>query len=272
MYHRIELQLEPGVASSGDADGKTDVDYRGDGAEVLAGKDGKAAGVSYIDKATGGKKESARARWSWRRARANRRGCCSTPNRRSSRTGWQTRRGPRVGTSRIPWAAAAGGVFPQLEKMPPHNHDGTGGMHMYMPWWKFDRPNDFPRGYHIEFGGGREMPGVGMFDHLCHHEEGYGADLKAKARKAYGTAIGFAGRGEMIANPDTYCEIDPDKVDRWGIPVLRFHFKWSEYELRQARDMQETFRAIVEMAGGQYMTKTDIDGHPYGIPGRENHS
>ena len=40
--------------------------------------------------------------------------------------------------------------------MPPHNHDGTGGMHMYMPWWKFDRKNDFPRGYHIEFGGGRE--------------------------------------------------------------------------------------------------------------------
>ena len=39
-------------------------------------------------------------------------------------------------------------------------------------------------------------------------------------------------------------------MDEWGIPVLRFHFKWSEYELRQAKDMQETFRAIVEAAGG----------------------
>jgi len=55
--------------------------------------------------------------------------------------------------------------------MPPHNHDGVGGMHMYMPWWKFDRKNDFPRGYHIEFGGGREMPGVGEFHGLCHDEE-----------------------------------------------------------------------------------------------------
>ena len=33
-------------------------------------------------------------------------------------------------------------------------------MHLYMPWWKFDRKNEFLRGYHIEFGGGQGMPGV----------------------------------------------------------------------------------------------------------------
>jgi choline dehydrogenase-like flavoprotein len=72
----------------------------------------------------------------------------------------------------------------------------------------------------------------------------------------------------MIANPDTYCEIDPDLVDEWGIPVLRFHFKWSEYEIRQAKDMQETFKSIIETMGGEYQTKTDIDGpHPFGIEG-----
>ena len=60
-----------------------------------------------------------------------------------------------------------GGYFPQLEKMPAHNHDGVGGMHMYLPWWKFDRKNDFLRGYHTEFGGGRGMPGVGDYDDLC---------------------------------------------------------------------------------------------------------
>jgi len=123
-----------------------------------------------------------------------------------------------------------------------------------------------PRGYHIEFGGGRDMPGVGMFDDLCDIEEGYGAGLKKRARQVYGTAIGLSGRGEMIPNADTYCEIDPELVDQWGIPVLRFHFKWSDYELRQAQDMQQTFRAIVEAAGGIYRTKTSIDGpYPFGI-------
>jgi choline dehydrogenase-like flavoprotein len=36
--------------------------------------------------------------------------------------------------------------------------------------------------------------------------------------------------------------------------------------LKQARDMQETFRAIVEAAGGVYRTRTQSDGpYPYGI-------
>src|SRR5215470_9638307 len=89
-----------------------------------------------------------------------------------------------------------GGYVPSFAKIPPHNHDGAGGMHMYVPWWKFDRKNDFPRGYHIEIGGGRYMPGVGMFDGLCHREEGYGATLKQRARLEYGNSVWFSGRGE----------------------------------------------------------------------------
>src|SRR6266571_3394238 len=158
------------------------------------------------------------------------------------------------------------GYIPKMEKMPRHNHDGTGGMHLYIPWWKFDRKNDFPRGYHIEIGGGYQMPGVGMFDGLCRDEEGYGLKLKQRARQVYGTSIGFSGRGEMLPNPDTYCEIDPEVVDQWGIPVLRFHFKWTDYELLQAKDMQDTFRSIVETMGGEYKTKTSIHGeYPFGI-------
>ena len=61
----------------------------------------------------------------------------------------------------------------------------------------------------------------------------------------YGTFIGFAGRGEMIPNEKSYCDIDPDTVDQWGIPVLRFHWQWSDNEIKMAKDMQETFRSIV---------------------------
>ncbi len=84
------------------------------------------------------------------------------------------------------------GYFPQLEKMPPHNHDGTGGMHLYIPWWKFDRKNDFPRGYHIEFGGGREMPMVGDFHDVCKSLKDTDRRLKQQCRSMYGTTIGFA--------------------------------------------------------------------------------
>ena len=161
------------------------------------------------------------------------------------------------------------GYFPQLEKMPPHNHDGSGGNylpHVYMPWWKFDRKNDFLRGFHIEPGGGRFMPVVQQFDDVCDRVEGYGASLKQSCRRSYGATIGMEALGEMIPNENTYCEIDPRVVDEWGIPVLRFHWRAGENEIKMAKDMQKTFRAIVEAAGGTYSTDVTTDGPaPYGL-------
>ena len=72
-------------------------------------------------------------------------------------------------------------------------------------------------------GGIHRYPGAG----------GYGAKLKDDYRRYYGATIGFSGRGEQIPNADCYCEIDPTVVDQWGIPVLRFHWKWTDHEYNQ---------------------------------------
>jgi len=146
------------------------------------------------------------------------------------------------------------GQIPALAGLPKHNSDGIGGMHMYIPWWLWDKKNkDFARGYHVELGGGFGLPGVGSFHGACRRHEGYGKALKAKIREEYGTVIGLAGRGEMIPNEHSYCEIDPNVVDRFGIPVLRFHWRWSEHEIKQARHMHDTFVQIIETMGGQVM-------------------
>ncbi|MEZ5400128.1 MAG: GMC family oxidoreductase [Bryobacteraceae bacterium] len=144
------------------------------------------------------------------------------------------------------------GYVPAMEGMPHYDTDGAGGAHLYMPWWLWDKHDklDFPRGYHIEIGGGYGMPGVGSM-HGSARRYGYGADMKKKIRDSYGCGVGFAGRGEMIPNIHSYCEIDPEVVDQWGIPVLRFHFKWSDYEWKQARHMEKTFAAIIESMGGR---------------------
>ena len=124
------------------------------------------------------------------------------------------------------------------------------------------KKNDFLRGYHIEFGGGRGQPDAGSFDGF---EEinggGYGVGLKRDIRKMYGAQIGMSGRGEMIPNENSFCEIDPHVVDQWGIPVLRFHFKWSQDEILQAKHMQETFVEIIEAAGGKVMSKADASSN-----------
>ena len=94
---------------------------------------------------------------------------------------------------------------------------------------------------------------------------GYGKQLKNDYRRLYGATVNFAGRGEMVPNKDTYCEIDPTVVDKWGIPVLRFHFKWSDYEYKQVKHMQETFRAIITEMGGTPMTPMPTAEQGYGI-------
>jgi choline dehydrogenase-like flavoprotein len=54
-------------------------------------------------------------------------------------------------------------------------------------------------------------------------------------------------------------------VDRWGIPVLRFHFKWTDYELNQVRHMQHTFRALIDQMGGTPLTPMPPREMGYGI-------
>ncbi len=158
------------------------------------------------------------------------------------------------------------GRIPALAGLPRHNSDGIGGMHLYMPWWLYDKKNkEFPRGYHIEIGGGFGMPQIGTFHGECRMHEGYGRALKEKIREDYGTLVGFAGRGEMIPNEHSYCEIDPGKVDQWGIPVLRFHWRWSDHEIKMARHMNETFAALIETMGGKVIGLKNPERESEGI-------
>jgi choline dehydrogenase-like flavoprotein len=161
------------------------------------------------------------------------------------------------------------GFIPKLMDMPPHNEDGIGGMHLYMPWWVDNKTVDFPRGYHIEIGGGRRMPGYGFGGGIQRMPGaaggGYGKSLKDEYRRYYGATVNFAGRGEQVPNDDTYCEIDKNVVDKYGIPVLRFHFKWSDYERKQAKHMQETFRAIIHEMGGTPLSEMDGYDEDYGL-------
>jgi choline dehydrogenase-like flavoprotein len=158
--------------------------------------------------------------------------------------------------------SGAGGWLPQLMDRKRYNEDGVGSVHIYSPWWLGKKKLDFPRGYHIEYGGGLHMPGYGSTDGIegmngrvpgrngkMKDAGGFGAGLKDDYRRFYGTGFGMAGRGTAIAREDNYCEIDPDVVDKFGIPVLRFHYKWSDYEIQQAKHMQDTFQEIMHNMG-----------------------
>jgi choline dehydrogenase-like flavoprotein len=64
----------------------------------------------------------------------------------------------------------------------------------------------------------------------------------------------------MIPNDDCYCELDPVTKDKWGIPVLRFHWKWGDSETAQAAHMVKTFLEVIDKLGGKPTKTPEMDG------------
>jgi choline dehydrogenase-like flavoprotein len=265
-YQSTTVHLPPAMAS-GNLDILCDAMVR----EVVLGKNGKATGVSFIDKATGTERH-VRAR-----AVVLAAGACESVrillNSRGAGAGGVANSSGLVGRYIMDTVGAdLSGQAPRLEALPPHNEDGAGGEHLYSPWWLYGKKNTeklgFARGYHIEFNTGRRQPGFGTARGLETLTGGsYGAAFKADVRRYYGSFLDFSGRGEMIPNADCYCEIDPTVKDRFGIPALRFHWRWSDHETRQAAHMQQTFAAILDSVGGRVIGEVEKDGSKAILPG-----
>jgi len=171
-------------------------------------------------------------------------------------------------------------LVPELLNRKTYNEDGVGGMHVYTPWWLNDAKLDFPRGYHLEIWGGLGTPSYGfgfnpdsLNEHFGLDIGGYGNKLRDDVKRFYGAVIGISGRGESVPQYDNYCEIDPDTVDGFGIPVLRFHYNWTDYERNQAKHMHKTFEEIFDAMGAITLGNTPTAESEYGLaaPGRIIH-
>ncbi len=244
--------------------------------EVTVDESGLASGVSYIDKNTV-RDNHVRARIVVLAASA-----CETArillNSKSAKFPQGLANSTGIVGKYLTDSTGTGvvGFIPRMMDNHPHNEDGTGGAHLFMPWWADNKKLDFPRGYHIEIGGGRRMPGAGFLGNIHAYTGveasgtpisfgGYGRNLKRDYRRVYGSTVSFAGRGEMIPNEQSYMEIDPRVVDKWGIPVPRFYFKWSDYEIKQSKHMQETFRSIIHEMGGTPLSQMPTAATNYGL-------
>ncbi len=168
--------------------------------------------------------------------------------------------------------ASRSAFVPALMNRKIYNEDGVGGMHVYSPWWLDNKKLDFARGYHIEIWGGMGMPSYGFGYNITELNKyvggeigGYGTKLRDDVKRFYGAVMGMSGRGECIARKDNYCEIDPNVVDEYGIPVLRFHYTFSDHERLQAKHMHQTFEEIFDAMGAAVMGDTPGPDRNYGL-------
>ncbi len=254
--------------------------------EVLTGKDGQATGISYVDK-TDGQEYQLNGKTIILGASACESARILLNSVSAQHPGGLANSSGVVGKYlHDSTGASLGGFLPQLLDRKRYNEDGVGSVHIYSPWWLDNKKLDFPRGYHIEYGGGMGMPSYGFGggttkmngmvpgrDGKTKAAGGFGASLKDDYRRFYGTTFGMAGRGTAIARKENYCEIDPNVVDKFGIPVLRFNYTWSNEEINQAKHMIDTFQSIMHGMGAVITSKIQGPETNYGLeaPGRIIH-
>jgi choline dehydrogenase-like flavoprotein len=107
-----------------------------------------------------------------------------------------------------------------------------------------DRKLNFIRGYGFEGGSG-----TSMFPGNAQSTPGFGAGYKKLVREYSGAFISMGGFGEVLARYDNYVDLDPTVKDKWGIPVLRFHYKFGDNEKKMVEDMADTAEEMFREAG-----------------------
>jgi choline dehydrogenase-like flavoprotein len=109
-----------------------------------------------------------------------------------------------------------------------------------------DKHPDFIRGYHFQGGGGSsEYPG------MAHDIAGFGKAFKTSVRKHYPAMISIGGFGEVLPRKENRVSLDAEVKDAWGIPALRFDYRFSDNEIKMAKDMADTAEEMLKAAGAE---------------------
>jgi choline dehydrogenase-like flavoprotein len=137
------------------------------------------------------------------------------------------------------------GYAPELVGKPPTLDDGRPGG-FYIPRFRNlqERHPDFIRGYGFEGDGGRTM-----FPNQAVDTPGFGAGFKKTVRDYAGAFITMGAFGEVLPRYENFVDLDPEQKDKWGIPVLRFHYNFGDNERKMAQDMVATSQEMFRAAG-----------------------
>ena len=259
-FDSTSVYLTPALKS-----GNLDIVANAMAREVTVSKAGKATGITFIDK-TNGSEHHARGRVVVLAASSQesvRILLNSKSNRFPDGLGNSSGKVGKYITDSV--ASSFSAQIPALENLPLHNEDGTVGQQAYIPWWMAGEQDklDFPGGYKFVLVSGRKMPSLNTgksYDWLNDDDEiRFGKKLKEDARRYHGSFQGIGAQGAMVGNDDCYAELDPEVKDKWGIPALRFHWKWSDDELKQVAHQQKMLHAVLDSMGARFSRQAYVD-------------
>lgn len=141
----------------------------------------------------------------------------------------------------------ASGTLPLLRNQTVTNDDGR-PQNTYIVRFRniTDRDPRFIRGYGLQGGSGAtEYPAH------AHTTPGFGAAFKRKVRTDYPAQVSYSAFGEVLARRENRVFLDPDVKDAYGLPVLRFDYRFGDNDLRMAADMADQAEEMLRAAGAE---------------------
>ncbi len=152
------------------------------------------------------------------------------------------------------------GYLPQLLGQPSFPDNVSDSTIAWMPRWQNLRhPHEeaFIRGYSMYPGGGcAEFPWY--YDWL----EGFGSEFKRNIKRYYPTPINFTPQAPSLRSDTNYVDLDPEAKDIYGIPAVRIHFEWGPNELMMWEHSKQVCEEIIRAAGGEYLGAADHPNKP----------
>ncbi|WP_433983653.1 GMC oxidoreductase [Tunturiibacter empetritectus] len=90
----------------------------------------------------------------------------------------------------------------------------------------------------------------------------YGAELQQKLHEYNGSAFYITVMGEVLGRYENHVRIDKEKVDAWGIPVLRIETRYTDNEFNMAKDAVEVGCSVADAAGFEVLSKNVVPNPP----------
>src|SRR5437879_13135608 len=92
--------------------------------------------------------------------------------------------------------------------------------------------------------------GCGGFPGHFGQLEGFGSKYKRDIKRYYPATIGGLIQAPSLPSPTNYVDIDPEKKDIFGIPQLRFQFRWGGNELLMVEHRQHVMIDLFQALEG----------------------
>jgi choline dehydrogenase-like flavoprotein len=142
------------------------------------------------------------------------------------------------------YGAGARGIFSGFDDFYPQGSRPNG---IYVPRYRNVREDEalpFLRGYGFQGGASRMN-----WQAMARLTPGFGAEFKASLRRPGPWVMNLGGFGECLPNAANRMTLHPSKVDRFGIPLVSFQFRWSENELAIIEQIQKDAAQMLEASG-----------------------